>query len=168
MPTNIDEPSLDQLERLLAELADLQQQLVDAAKAKQEAMRQLDRDALAQATQVEQHLLARIGQVESARRRVMASWSGDAEPSAASLDRLEGAVDPPRWRRLTQLRSRIKELAGLLRRVNEINRFVSQHCLEHFQTLLHVLTVGGRPAPVYTARGAVSPVSGSCLLDQTA
>ena len=37
-----------------------------------------------------------------------------------------------------------------------------------FQSLLQVLTVGRRPAPVYTHNGTMRPSGGSCLLDRTA
>ena len=168
MSTQTDDRKLDELERLLRELTELQQQLVEAAEAKKDAMRRLDPQRIEQATAVEHALVARVQQVEAARRQLVSALSGEQPVGPGALDALGRQVDEPRRSRLAGLRRQVVELAGVLDRLNAINRFVGRHCLEHFQSLLQVLTVGGRTAPVYTARGAVRPVVGSCLVDRTA
>ena len=167
MQTTVDSQKLDELESLLRELADLQRRLVEAAEAKKDAMRCLDRDRIQQATETEQTLIERLGRVEAARQQLVSSLSSGAATGPGSLEKLGEMVDEPRRHRLVGLRRQIVELARATQRVNAVNRFVSRHCLEHFQTLLQVLTLGGRPAPVYTADGAVRPMGGGCLLDRT-
>lgn len=168
MSTQTNDQKLDELERLLRELTDLQQQLVEAAEAKKDAMKRLDPQHIEQATALEHELIDRVQRVEAARRRVVSELSGNQPVGPGAMEALGRRVDEPRRGRLTRLRQQVVERARVLERLNAINRFVSRHCLEHFQGLLQALTVGGRTAPVYTARGAVRPVGGGCLVDRTA
>jgi len=168
MNTRIDDKTLDELETLLEQLAELQQQLVEAAEAKKRALARLDQEQVGTLAGIEQELVARITQVDMDRRRLLTGLPGQTGAAVPSLAEVGHLAGEPRRSRLAALRDRVVELAQAARRVNAINHFVSRHCLEHFQSLLRVLTAGRRPAPVYTHDGTMRPAGGSCLVDRTA
>ena len=168
MDLSMDDQKLDELEGLLEQLTQLQQQLVEAAEAKKEAMRRLDHPQVEQAAAVEQDLAERVARVEAARRELLKGLPASTGAAAPSMAQIGDCVDEPRRSRLAELRGRVVELAQTIRHLNAVNRLVSCHCLEHFQSMLRVFTMGVRKAPVYTAGGVVRPMGGGGLLDQTA
>jgi flagellar biosynthesis/type III secretory pathway chaperone len=157
------------LEQLLTDMCDAQTQLAQVAQRKQTAMVGLDRPTMEECTAEEFRLATRLEDI-NARKGLWAQGLADAQN--VRLTELAQAIElaPDSYRdRLQGLYGRLSELRDEVRRLNWITLSTGKQCVEHFRSMIEILTHGTEAVSVYSPRGQLSRASGGgSLIDDMA
>jgi len=150
---------------LLAELADVQRDLLGVLTEKRALLAAGDVDALSSIGSREEGLAARLQACHERRQLLLAQADADGLP-ADSIQSLSDRL-PDSSRKTVQ--ASIREAANrsqLLRHQSLTNWVVVQRSLLHLSQMIEIIATGGRPKPTYD-KGPGSGAGGA-LVDQAA
>lgn len=154
-----------QLVDLLTELSAVQDEMLDVLREKRAALAAASLTEIAEISQREEALLARLQACHLRRTELLEEASAKRLPSA-SLGALAATL-PAAARKPVELQiHRAGDRAQLLRHQSLTNWVVVQRSLLHISQLLEIIATGGRLKPTY-GKGAQADSSGA-LVDRAA
>lgn len=166
--------AINMLERHLAELVRLNEELLAVIERRRQALSNRDTSALEALAGQERQLVRAIVEEEERRRITMVRLSGvlgrrPDELAGARLATVLPWLDAATRERLAPLAARLKAVAAAAQRVNRESILLVQKFLPYFEELLSILVEGVAGQPSYTSvgRAARSGAAGMNVLDVT-
>jgi hypothetical protein len=153
----------EELAALLADLSDVQQEILDYLAQKREFLCRGDMDGLADQQQREADLVVRLEACHD-RRQELLKRASDEGCRATSLQQLSATLEAADRERISPILSKAANRARLLRHHSLTNWVLAQRHLMHVSCLIEILATGGKPRPTY-GEGSSAPGSGA-LVDQ--
>jgi hypothetical protein len=150
---------------LLANLSQVQGDLLALLGRKGEALAQKDYAVLAECTSQESDLLARLEACHACRQQLLDAAREEGHP-AVSVEQLAGSIDTPRRHELRRQVTEARRRMRLLQHQSLSNWVVAQRTLIHLSQLIEVVATGGRMRTTYGAADSV--LFGGALVDQQA
>lgn len=150
---------------LLAELSQVQGDLLELLGAKSRAIAGNDYAALAECTTQEVELLARLEACHTHRERLLELARHEGRP-AATVEQLTESLEGPRRRELRQGVTDARRRMRLLQHQSLANWVIAQRTLIHLSQMIEIVATGGQMRSTYGAKEAA--VVGGSLVDQQA
>ena len=143
-----------QVSDLLAELSDVQAELLHVLQEKRECLAAVDLPSLAALAPREEALVQRLDACQRRRRELLAAAAAEGRP-AGSLGMLtSSATDAARGK----LGNRVKDASARMRLLQHhslANWVLAQRCLLHVSQTLEIIATGGRMRPTYGDKESV-------------
>lgn len=159
-PTNWEERIAD----LLAELAQVQSDVLTVLGIKSEAIGKGDLESLAECTAREEKLLSRLEECHSHREQLLETARQEGRP-ASSVEELALSLEGPRRGELRQGVTDARRRMRLLQHQCLTNWVVTQRTLIHLSQMIEIVATGGRMSATY---GRPESVGTSGFVDQQA
>ena len=158
-----------ELLNLLREMLLMQQQLLQIATARQEAMRLFDLKRLQSLTELEHAELQRAAKIETRRKALIfqlkAALGKGIEPTVTEIAK---RTSEPTKSQLLALASQLKAIVEQVDRTSRINAKVSETVMKGLAKVLKVVTGLAQHAGLYMRNGRKAAMKGIHLLEITA
>lgn len=153
----------EEITSLLADLSDVQQEILDHLAEKRELLCKGDLDGLSGQQDREAGLVARLEACHRRRQDLLERAREDGR-RAGSLQQLSSTLDAADRQRISPSLTKAASRARLLRHHSLTNWVLAQRHLIHVSYLIEILATGGKPRPTY-GKGSSAHDSGA-LVDQ--
>lgn len=150
---------------LLADLTQVQDELLDVLSRKRECMATGDQRRMAELQPVEEQLCHRLQNCHDRRSRLLNRARHQGLP-AGSLGGLASVLGPGKQEEIRKKASDASARMGLLQHNCLANWVLAQKALLHASQMLEIIASGGRLEPTYGNRA--DPAAGGTLVDQEA
>lgn len=146
--------NLDMLKTLLGEIHRLHRDLLRESLAKKEAIIRMDIERMQSLTESERLVAESIRAREGLRQRLVGVIFGQyGVKGRQTLERLIQLVPESYQKAFSKLREMIRDAVKLVKRVNDLNRYLASQSLSHMQSILAILRGIGKNGPTYSADG---------------
>lgn len=152
--TRVESPH-EALERLLRELIDRHEHMLEAIGAHRDAIAKADSVALASCVEREHTLIQEIATLEGERRRVIGELSGVKSARPLSMPQAAAHVPEPTRTRVLDLAGRLKALVETLSRQQRVVRDATVSLLGHMEGVMRQVSAKLSHAGTYSSRGQV-------------
>ena len=141
-------PWESQVGALLAEVSDVQTELLSVLQQKRERLAAVDLPGLAALQPQEESLMHRLDACQRRRRELLDQAAAAGRPSD-SLGKLAGAASCSERGKLGEQVKHSSARMRLLQHHSLANWVLAQRCLLHVSQLLEIIATGGRMQPTY-------------------
>jgi hypothetical protein len=159
----------DQLADVLERLIQLHEVMHDGIRAKLEAMRRADVEAMLTGARIEGEIADQVELLSAERLRVVSSLCTSLKlpvaPAAASLRMLASRLEGVERDRLLRLAARLREEMVKVGEANRTVEFVCREMLLHFKTLFTCMVRGADAPEIYHRDGDLGGVCAPAVLD---
>jgi len=164
----MNQQQASQLEHLLTDMCSLHEELAAVGQRKQNAMASLDVPAISQCTEEEYRIVNQLRQLQGRKKQWIDGWAErDATKPQGLAEAIDAAPEESRGR-LSRLYEQLLEWMTRVKQSNLVALVTGRHCLDHFRSMIQILTQGGQAAPVYSPTGIVDRPAGARLVDDVA
>jgi hypothetical protein len=151
--------------RLLAELSDVQAQLLNTLARKRTILAEGNLAALAELQSHEEELVRRLEQCQATRQQLLAQAKSAGKP-ADSIASLSASLPGPQRANLGKQVKLAKQQMRLLQNESLANWVLAQRLLLHVSQLLEIIATGGRLKPTYGEGESSAHGCGALVNDQ--
>jgi hypothetical protein len=143
-----------QVSELLADLSDVQTELLVVLHEKRDKLAAVDLPGLTALQPREEALLRRLDDCQQRRRNLLAQAAAEGRPSGSLGQLVETAAEPGRGKLGNHVKSASARMR-LLQHHSLANWVLAQRCLLHVSQLLEIIATGGRMQPTYGDKESV-------------
>ena len=147
-------PWESQVGDLLAELSELQTELLAVLQEKRECLATVDMPGLTALQPREDELLRRLDACQRRRRELLARAAAEGRPGDSLGKLADAAMGTDRGKLSNQVKSSSARMR-LLQHHSLANWVLAQRCLLHVSQLLEIIATGGRMQPTYGDKESV-------------
>ena len=151
-------PSIDDLLTILEQSENLYQQMLPVIQREKQAALSAQADELTSASEEKEELLAQLQQLERKRQILIHQIADDRHlpVEQIKLSTLADSSDQNQASRMKRLSASLNELVPIIKKANEENRAIIQHCLSIVHGALGFFQHWMMPTDVYGASGQMS------------
>lgn len=153
----------EEITSLLADLSDVQQEILEHLATKRELLSKGDVEGLSAQQDREASLVARLEACQNRRRRLLEQANEEGR-RVLSLQQLSTTLSAADRDRISPILAKVANRAQLLRHHSLTNWVLAQRHLIHVSYLIEILATGGKPRPTYEKGG--SATGSGALVDQ--